>query len=114
MIKDLQAEIWECAEHQGFHLPDYDNDDGSGMTKQEDWDTFHERVNERLMMIVSEASEAMEATRSGDYKQFGEELADIMIRTMECAEHYGIDLEKEVIKKMRKNWEREPRHGKRF
>lgn len=65
-----------------------------------------------LMYIVSECSEAHEAWRDNDIKKFGEELADIIIRTLDTSYWAGIDIEKEIRKKMDYNWKREKRHGR--
>ena len=43
---------------------------------------------------------------------FSMELSDILIRVMECAHHYGIDIEKCVSLKHEYNLKRPFRHGK--
>lgn len=68
----------------------------------------------RLLLIVSEATEAMDALRSGAEDNFGEELADIVIRVADLAGGMGIDLEAEIAAKMRTNKNRPPKHGKQF
>jgi len=67
-----------------------------------------------LMLIVGEVSEAMEGLRKGDMNNFKEELADIVIRTTDLAGGLGIDLESEIIKKMKQNKSRPYKHGKKF
>lgn len=67
-------------------------------------------VYEKIALIHSEASEAMEAYRhkNMDGKDgFAEELADVMIRTLHLAGVYKIDLEKEILKKVKYNENRE-------
>ncbi len=64
-----------------------------------------------LMLIVTEVAEAAEAVRSGDEKNFGEELADICIRVFDTAEALGVSLEQEIVDKMDKNRSRSYRHG---
>ena len=64
-----------------------------------------------LMLIVTEAAEAMQAWRDDDRAKFAEELADLVIRAFHMAGQLGIDLEAEVARKMEINWRRPFRHG---
>ncbi len=71
-----------------------------------------EEVNvlEKFALIHSEISEAMEAYRrkNMDGKDgFAEELADAVIRILHLAGIYKIDLEKEILKKLENNKNRE-------
>ena len=108
---------------------------------------FHEKpINfaERLMLVVSELSEALEAHRkgeafdpnarieegeelpnpesvgkSGDYTLFikgsiAEEFADAIIRISDLAGIYGIDLDWHVKAKMAYNKTRPFKHGKKY
>ena len=87
-------------------------------------------IPEKLMLIVSEASEALEDFRDGnmearrlDYTDddgavhpgkpigFPTELADIVIRVFDLAGYLGIDLEQEIIDKMAFNRTRKRHHG---
>jgi len=75
-----------------------------------------EEVNalEKFALIHSEISEAMEAYRKKnmDGKDgFSEELADAVIRIMHLAGIYKIDLEKEILKKLASNKNREWKWG---
>jgi NTP pyrophosphatase (non-canonical NTP hydrolase) len=67
----------------------------------------------KLMLIVTEVAEAAEAIRHDDKVNFAEELADICIRVFDFAVAHGIDLEREIINKMKKNRARPYMHGKR-
>lgn len=69
------------------------------------------RVPAVLALIHSEVSEALEAFRKDDRDNFAEELADVVIRTLDCAGGLGIDLEKAVLAKLEKNRGRGFRHG---
>jgi NTP pyrophosphatase (non-canonical NTP hydrolase) len=72
-------------------------------------DTY--KVPAVLALIHSEASEALEAFRKDDFKNFSEELADVLIRVLDCASGLGIDMDAEVAKKLEKNRARSYRHG---
>lgn len=90
-------------------------------------------VPEKLMLIVTELSEAMEAYRklstdslaaldsSGHflseeeeaaYENFEEELADAAIRLLDLAASLNIDIEEAITEKMQVNEGRPLRHGK--
>lgn len=64
-----------------------------------------------LCLIHSEVSEALEATRKCDAANFAEELADVLIRVLDCAFGLGIDLDAEVAAKLETNRGRGLRHG---
>jgi len=67
-----------------------------------------------LMLIVSEVAEAQDGLRKGDIDNFKEELADVAIRLADLCGGLGIDLETEIIKKMKQNKSRPYKHGKKF
>jgi len=71
-------------------------------------------IGNRLMLISGEVSEAHEALRKKDSANFAEELADIVIRVADLCGGLNIDLEQEVIKKMKINESRPYKHGKEF
>ena len=73
-------------------------------------------IAEKLCLIHSEVSEAMEADRSKDPKgcDVAEELADAIIRILDLAEYLGFDMEAEVARKHNINETRPIRHGKRY
>lgn len=64
-----------------------------------------------IALLHSELSEALEAYRVGDDALIGVELADVLIRLIDMADVYGIDLAKEFRDKMDFNWTRPYRHG---
>lgn len=64
-----------------------------------------------LALIHSEVSEALEAFRKQDRENFAEELADVVIRVLDCAGGLGIDLDAAVLEKLAKNRTRGHRHG---
>lgn len=86
-------------------------EEASQTAREKGWyDSNTSRV-ELLALIHSEVSEALEADRNGNYVNFKEELADICIRVFSLCGVEGIDLHKEIIKKMAKNKRRPYRHG---
>jgi len=79
-------------------------------------------VAAQLMLIVSEAAEALEDVRAGNFAastnpQNGKpeglpsELADIVIRTLDLADMLGIDLTRALEEKHSYNLGRAHRHG---
>jgi len=68
--------------------------------------------SEKLLLIVSEVCEAQDALRNEDRENEAEEIADVLIRTLDYAAWRGISLDAEVWKKIGKNRERPHLHGR--
>jgi NTP pyrophosphatase (non-canonical NTP hydrolase) len=66
----------------------------------------------KLMLMVSELSEALEGQRDGG--NYDEELADLMIRVMENAHCNGIPIGDIILRKMAVNEDRPHKHGRSF
>lgn len=120
-IKELAKDIHRNAVNKGF------------------WD-INDNVGEKLMLVVSELGEAMEAHRADkftaisvsnvtcreDDKEFNEyfkrdikdtfedELADSIIRLLDLSERLNIDIEAHIEAKMRHNLSRPKLHGKKY
>lgn len=88
------------------------------------WDDPSPNIAEKLMLIVSEVSEALEDLRKGNMTTnclptgkpvgFASELADVAIRLADLAEYLGVDLAAECELKASYNSNRPYRHGKAF
>jgi len=85
-LNELSRRNWEWVESQGWH---------------------NKTPLECLMLVVSECGEAANECRGEKpTDHFGEELADIILRTIDLAENHGINIEAAVLRKMKINDER--------
>jgi NTP pyrophosphatase (non-canonical NTP hydrolase) len=88
--------------------------------QERDWEQFHSPKNLAMALAV-EAAELLEpfqwlreeesralAERPGEYAKVAEEAADVMIYLLRLADQLGIDLERAVAEKIRKNAEKYP------
>lgn len=81
---------------------------------------WHEKrpVPTLLMLIVSEAAEALEGDRldipEGEKGCLSEELADIIIRVLDMSQGYNLDIANAIDKKLHENSLRPHMHGKRY
>jgi len=83
---------------------------GWNVTKHEEWlDTY--KIPAILALIHSEVSEALEAFRAGDVDNFCEELADTLIRVLNCVAAFTTDFDAVVHAKLERNRRRGYRHG---
>jgi len=76
----------------------------------EDWNDDY-KITAMLGLIMTECSEAIEAHRDNDFENFGEEMADILIRAIELAERLRIKTYEEIVSKLDKNENRGHKHG---
>lgn len=102
-------------DHQNFNelareIQEINHSNGWSETKSSDWERKY-KVPAIIALIHSEVSEALEAFRVNDKENFGEELADILIRVLGCAYGLDIDIELAVRQKLTYNRSREFRHG---
>ena len=71
----------------------------------------YEQVLIKLLLIITEISEAAEAVRLLDYNNFKEEIADTFIRLFDITGTMNMDIEKAIKDKMKINESREFKHG---
>ena len=118
-INELIEKAHDNARKHGF-WEDWDSicwEDGLDRSDESTLDIeelFNHAIETRLMLIVSELGEALEALRHDDRENFAEELADVAIRLADLSGGLYIDLEAEIKKKMEKNRKRSYKHGKAF
>jgi len=128
-IKQLQKICHKIAKEKGFWDRKVLYADNEKYVK-----IFEEpNIGEKLMLIVSELGEALEALRKEDLlsksdkfyarakskvkwrpNSFEDELADTIIRICDLAEYMGIDLEWHLKKKIAYNKKRPYKHNKKF
>lgn len=101
-FNELASIIYENSKSLGFH-------EDTPVLGSCRIDTRH--ILSLLMLVTTEVSEAAEACRNGDSSNFSEEIADVIIRVFDLSAAMGIDIKKEVIKKVRRNFLREYMHG---
>ncbi len=114
-IKDLCKKAHENARQKGF----WDDEISFEVAASNDLEQNHEPIfnafmTQRLMLIVTELGEAVEALRNGDHENFEEEIADTFIRLADFCGGYDIDVEKAIKEKMKINEKRAKKHGKEF
>lgn len=106
-LNDLATEIAEWRESKGFTTPNRIDAAPCGGA------TTGDMMLGKLMLVVSELSEASEAVRKNDPENFREEIADAMIRLLDITGTMGINIEDEIEKKMNINRKRPHKHGKK-
>jgi NTP pyrophosphatase (non-canonical NTP hydrolase) len=123
IINWLAGEIGEYSDNHGFR------DTWRSAHQTSDPDLAELFVTQKLLLIVSEAVEAMETLRkhgvggtgTNEYNlydfedfNFGEELADIVIRVLDLADMGKVNIGKAIMEKHTKNLNRPHKHGKKF
>lgn len=61
---------------------------------------------EFLDKLFEEVSELEEAHLNNDFSNLKEEMADVILTVLNFANHYKIDIEKELTDKIKKNYKR--------
>ena len=80
--------------------------------KNKGFKTTWKNAPEKLMLVVTEVSEAMEAYRNENFEEFATETADAVIRLFDLMRSLNIDIEAQLKYKMEINKKRKWKHGK--
>ncbi|MDP6110788.1 MAG: MazG-like family protein [Planctomycetota bacterium] len=100
----------DCLARLGREIVEINHLNGWNVTSPENWsDTY--RIPAMLALIHSEVSEALEAFRNDDKADFEEEIADIIIRTLDLSTGLGIQTDECLRRKMDTNRRRGHKHG---
>lgn len=118
-ITELVNEVHENAVNHGFWDFYLDSQkllmDAKDDNKKEIVDNIISSLKVQFLALINcEVSECVEALRKEDKDNFNEELADVVIRALDLAGGLGIDLEKEIVKKIEINKTRPYKHNKKF
>jgi NTP pyrophosphatase (non-canonical NTP hydrolase) len=81
------------------------------INQEKGWYDRPRSFGDDISLIHSELSECLEVYRKGATAKIGEELADVLIRTLDFAERLGLDMDELVSAKLIKNQKRPYRHG---
>ena len=76
-----------------------------------DWQESNHKIPAVLSLIHSEVSEGLEEFRKDNREEFLEEMADVVIRVLDCVGGLTDNFENIVIAKLNKNRNRGTRHG---
>lgn len=116
-FKRVQKRMYKISDDHGFHDSDYTEGEAkldSNYARQ-----YREQISQRLMLTVSELSEALEAIRHDNppdshipkFTGLEAELADAVIRILDLAETTHCRLAEAIIAKAAYNARRPYKHG---
>lgn len=115
-LNRLAEDIYEINESKGFWDEPYE--DGNPLTIAAKLLLIHDEVDEAGQVHRNSYDDSDEDPLSGmtpmQEDDFAEELADIIIRTLDLAAAYGLEIGDAVIHKIEKNQNRPHKHNKRY
>lgn len=101
MLNNLAKKIVKWRKSHGFYTP-------TSLKSEKSRDM----MLGKLMLVVTEISEAAEAVRHNNFMHFVEELSDAQIRILDISGSCKIDLDTTVENKMKINEARPKKHNK--
>lgn len=111
-LDDIAREIYELNRSKGFYNREYLRVVDPVTGDVEGTPLNPSFPSEKLMLIVTEVAEAQEELRNNDREAEEEEIADILIRTLDYAAWRGFSMDRALWAKVGKNRERPYLHGK--
>jgi hypothetical protein len=112
MLKEINVELFtnETSLQELAELIESINIKNGWTTPDNVWEDPY-WIPAKMMLIVTECSEAEEEHRTDDIKKFAIEMADIFIRTVDMCVRLKIPIWEAVVKKLEINANRSYRHG---
>ena len=84
------------------------------IAKEHGWWNTDRSVQEAILMIITELTEAVQKDRSNDWNGFLEEIADTYIRLSDLVGYLDVDIEPIIKAKMEINKGRPYKHEKNY
>lgn len=114
-LKELAAAVYALAVHKGWHNNPAESEDAfverMCNNLHDEVSELHEAWRNQQLRQPCDKAEAMQAAGIEPLTCLEEELADILIRTLDNAERLGVDIASAVERKHRFNLTRPYRHG---